>query len=245
MHPNIENKVAVVTGGSRGIGFRIAEVLLEHGASVFICSREEARLRQAVNLLQETSGPRAEGMVTDVRDYQQVEKLMARAEERFGGMDILVNNAGIGLFGSIEQLTPEEWDEVIGTNLTGVFYCSRAAVGPMKRRGGGYIFNIGSLAGKNPFAGGIAYNASKFGLNGMSETMMLDLRYENIRVSQIMPGSVETSFGRSSPKGPRSSSASWRIAAEDVAQVVLDLLRSDPRTMLSRVEMRPSKPPRK
>ncbi len=245
MHPNIENKVAVVTGGSRGIGFRIAEALLEHGASVFMCSREEARLRQALDLLQETAGPRAEGMVTDVRDYQQVEKLMARAEERFGGIDILVNNAGIGLFRPIEQLTPEEWDEVIGTNLTGVFYCSRAAVGPMKRRGGGYIFNIGSLAGKNPFAGGIAYNASKFGLNGMSEAMMLDLRYENIRVSQIMPGSVETSFGRSSPRGPRSASASWRIAAEDVAQVVLDLLRSDPRTMLSRVEMRPSKPPRK
>ena len=245
MHPNIENKVAVVTGGSRGIGFRIAEMLLENGASVVICSREEAGLRRATETLGKTAGARIEGMVADISQYSQTEKLMARAEERFGGVDILVNNAGVGIFRSIEQLTPKEWDLVIGTNLTGVFYCTHAAIGLMKHRGGGYIFNISSLAGKNTFGGGAAYNASKFGLNGLSEAMMLDLRYDNIRVSQIMPGSVETSFGRSWPRGPRSASSGWKLAAEDVAQVVLDLLRSDPRAMLSRVEMRPSKPPRK
>ena len=191
--------------------------------------------------------------MTDVRDYSQVERLMARAEELFGGLDILVNNAGIGLFNPVDEISPEEWDAVIGTNLTGCFYCVRAAVPRMKRRGGGYIFNISSLAGKNAFAGGAAYNASKFGLNGFSEAAMLDLRYDGIRVSYIMPGSVETDFGHPGehPGGhpgerrERSRRSAWMIEPEDVAQAVLDLLRTDPRIMISRVEMRPSQPPRK
>lgn len=245
MHPNIENKVAVITGGSRGIGFCIAEKLLEQGAYVVIGSRQPASVREALEVLNQRAPSRVAGLAADVREYPQVERLMAFAEEQFGGVDILVNNAGISMFRPVEQLTPEEWDTVIGTNLTGCFYCIRAAVPRMKRRGGGYILNISSLAGKNAFAGGAAYNASKFGLNGFSEAVMLDLRYANIRVSYILPGSVETSFGRSSSGEGRSSPASWKLDANDVAQVVLDLLQFAPRAMVSRVEIRPSQPPRK
>jgi len=239
MSGQIENKVAVVTGGTRGIGYRIAERLLENGASVVICSREGTAVQKATESLKKKVGGRVEGIATDVRDYHQVERLMALAEEKFGGIDILVNNAGIGIFRSVDKLSPEEWDAVIETNLSGCFYCVRAAAPRMKRRGGGYIFNISSLAGKNAFAGGAAYNASKFGLNGFSEAMMLDLRYDNIRTSYIMPGSVATEFGGSSSRGR------WELTPDDVAKVVIDLLESDPRAMLSRVEMRPSQPPRK
>jgi NAD(P)-dependent dehydrogenase (short-subunit alcohol dehydrogenase family) len=239
MSTQIDNQVAVVTGASRGIGYAIAERLAAEGASVMVCSRRQTDIEKAVESLQKSARGGVEGRAVDVREYAQVERLMAAAEERFGGIDILVNNAGVGLFRSVENMTPEEWDAVIETNLSGCFYCVRAAVPRMKRRGGGYIFNISSLAGKNAFAGGAAYNASKFGLNGFSEAMMLDLRYENIRTSYIMPGSVETDFSG------RSKGASWKLTSEDVAQVVVDLLKSDRRAMLSRVEMRPSQPPRK
>ena len=245
MHPNINNKVAVITGGSRGIGFRIAEALLENGASVVIGARHETDVRRAAEALNQMAANRAEGATVDVRDYGQVEQLMALAERKFGGIDILVNNAGIGIIRPVDELAPEEWDAVIGTNLSGAFYCVRAAVPRMKRRGGGYIFNISSLAGKNAFEGGSAYNASKSGLNSFSEALMLDVRYDNIRVSYILPGSVDTSFGRAAGGSVQPAPASWKIDPRDVAQVVVDLLKSEPRTMLSRVEMRPSKPPRK
>jgi len=239
MHRNIENKVAVVTGASRGIGNRIAERLLEEGAKVMICSRSPQGIGLALELFRKKFGGCAGGLAADVRDYQQVERLMASCEEQFGGIDILVNNAGIGIFRSVDRTSVEDWNAVIGTNLTGVFYCVRAAVPSMKRRGGGYIINISSLAGKNPMAGAAAYNASKFGLNGFSEAMMLDLRYDNIRTSYIMPGSVETEFAGSSSK------SNWKTSADDIAQVVINLLKSDPRSMQSRVEIRPSQPPRK
>jgi NAD(P)-dependent dehydrogenase (short-subunit alcohol dehydrogenase family) len=245
MEPNLENRVAVVTGGSRGIGYSIAEALVRHGARVVIGSRNAADLARAANALNEIAPSRAEAVMTDVREYAQVERITERAEELFGGLDILVNNAGIGLFKSVDQISPEEWNEVIATNLTGCFYGVRAAVPRMKRRGGGYIFNISSLAGKNAFAGGSAYNASKFGLNGFSEAAMLDLRYENIRLSYIMPGSVETDFGHPGGKRQSGRKSTWMIAPEDVAQAVLDLVRTDERIMISRVEMRPSQPPRK
>jgi len=245
MHPNIEGKVAVVTGGSRGIGFSIAAALIENGAKVLLGARHDGEVREAVNALNQPGRDgRAQGLAVDVRDYQQVERFMSQAEKKLGGIDILVNNAGIGAFGAVDEFSPEQWDAVIQTNLNGPFYCIRAAVPGMKHRGGGYIFNISSLAGKNAFAGGAAYNASKFGLNGLSEAAMLDLRHANIRVSYIMPGSVETSFGRSGRATRRSAGATWKIEPEDVAQVVVDLLKSDPRIMLSRVEMRPSKPPK-
>ena len=249
MDPNLEGKVAVVTGGSRGIGYSIAEALVRHGACVAIGSRNAADLAEVSNALNKLAPSHAEAVMTDVRECSQVERLVARAEEVFGGVDILVNNAGIGLFRPIDQMSPEEWDDVIRTNLSGCFYGLRAAVPRMKRRGGGYIFNISSLAGKNAFAGGAAYNASKFGLNGFSEAAMLDLRYDNIRVSYIMPGSVETDFGHPGghPGGGHHAGrkSTWRIDSDEVAQVVIDLLRTDPKIMISRVEMRPSQPPRK
>ena len=238
MTESIRGQVAVVTGGSRGIGRAIAEALAGAGARVAICGRDRASLDEAATAL----GARGEvfGHVCDMGDNAQVEAFFAAVEQRFGGVDILVNNAGLGHFAPIHELTVEQWRAVIDTNLSGVFYATRAAVPSMKRRGGGFILNIGSLAGRNPFAGGAAYNASKFGLNGLSEVMMLDLRYDNIRVSQIMPGSVETEFR---PGG--SDSADWKLSAKQIAETALHLISMPARNLASRVEMRPSRPPRR
>jgi NAD(P)-dependent dehydrogenase (short-subunit alcohol dehydrogenase family) len=178
------------------------------------------------------------GRACDVRQYQEVRQLVDFTVRKFGGLDILVNNAGVGLFGDVAELKPEEWAQVVDTNLTGVFYCCHEAVPRMRHRGGGYIINISSLAGKNAFKGGTAYNASKFGLTGFSEALMQDVRYDNIRVSDVMPGSVSGEFAG----GRRSPSDDWKLAPEDVARVVVDLLKHDPRSLPSRVELRPSKP---
>ncbi len=164
------------------------------------------------------------------------QRFFGQVDQRFGGLDILINNAGIGVFKSVADLTPEEWRRTIDVNLNGAFYCSHDALPRMKSRGGGYIVNISSLAGKNPFAGGAAYNASKFGLNGFSEAMMMDHRYDNVRVSYVMPGSVDTEFGAGASPAP------WKIQSEDVAEVVMMLLRVPARTLISRVEIRPSQP---
>jgi NAD(P)-dependent dehydrogenase (short-subunit alcohol dehydrogenase family) len=172
----------------------------------------------------------------DVSKLEDVRRFFASVDTRFGGVDFLINNAGIGVFKSVADLTPEEWRRTIDLNLSGVYYCSHEALPRMKLRGAGYIVNIGSLAGKNAFAGGAAYNASKFGLNGFSEAMMLDHRYDNVRVSYIMPGSVDTDFAA------RAGAAPWKIQPEDVAEVVAMLLRMPARTLISRVEIRPSKP---
>ncbi len=232
----LDGKAAVVTGGSRGIGLAIARALVAEGAEVVICGRDRAVLERSASLL----GPRALAVPCDVGQEQQVAALFSAVEQRFGGLDLLVNNAGVGLFGSVAELTPEQWRTVIDTNLSGPFYCSRLAIPLMRRRGGGYIILIGSLAGKNAYAGGAAYNASKFGLVGFSEALMLDVRYDNIRVTCIMPGSVETEFG-----GAARPSGDWKLHPEDVAETVLDLLRLPERALASRVEMRPLKPPRK
>jgi 3-oxoacyl-[acyl-carrier protein] reductase len=234
----IENQVAVVTGGTKGIGKAIASGLLEQRARVVICARNQVEVDRCVGELGAKAESRIAGTVCDVSNLDQVKGLIAFAAERFGGIDILVNNAGIGLFADISAMTPEQWRQVIDTNLTGVFYCCHATIPYLKKRGGGYIINISSLAGKNPLKGGSAYNASKFGLNGFSEAIMQDLRYDNIRVSYVMPGSVNTRFGQHEV----SSDSSWKLAPEDVAQVVVGLLQHDPRCLPSAVEMRPSKP---
>jgi NAD(P)-dependent dehydrogenase (short-subunit alcohol dehydrogenase family) len=176
------------------------------------------------------------GQAVDVGDSDSVKKFFDAVAGWFGGLDVLVNNAGVGVFRPTADLTIDDWQRTLNTNLTGVFYCCREAMPLMRKRGGGYVINISSLAGKNAFAGGAAYNASKFGLNGFSEAMMLDHRYENIRVSYVMPGSVDTDFS-SGGKG-----ATWKIAPDDVAAVVIGLLSMPERTTISRVEMRPSKP---
>ena len=235
---SLENKVAIVTGGTRGIGRAIAERLLTDGARVAICGTGQKTVDEAVRRL----APRGDvfGMVADVSHLDQVKRFVAAVKERFNGVDILVNNAGVGTFRPVAELTPEEWDRMIALNLSGVYYCSHEILPIFKQQGSGYVINISSLAGRNPFAGGAGYNASKFGLNGFSEAMMLDHRNDGVRVSYIMPGSVATEFG-----GGSQAEGAWKIAPEDIAEVVSTLLRMPERTTVSRVEIRPSKPPRK
>jgi len=242
MASELAGKVGVVTGGTRGIGYCIAEALLREGASVFICGRDGGHLKSALKNLGNGDSARVDGMVADVRRYDDCRKLIHTAAKQFGGLDVLVNNAGIGIMKPVDQLTPEEWHATIETNLSGVFYCCREAIPLMRQRGGGYIFNISSLAGVNPFAGGAAYNASKFGLNGFSEAMMQDIRYDGIRVSYIMPGSVDTDFAATpGSKAP----TTWKLTGEDIAKAVIDLYKFPKTSLASRIEMRPSQPPRK
>lgn len=242
MGSELKDKIAVVTGGTRGIGYSIAEGLLAEGAKVFICGREEAALRSALERLGGAAKDRVDGTAADMRRYDDCRRLIHAAAERFGGLDILVNNAGIDIFKPVDQITPEEWNAVIETNLSGAFYCCREAIPLMRRRGGGYIFNISSLSTTSAFAGGSAYNASKFGLNGLSEAMMQDLRHDGIRVSSIMPGSVDTNFGAAPGSKAREP---WKLTGEDVAKAVVDLYRFRTSALASRIDLRPLQPPRK
>jgi 3-oxoacyl-[acyl-carrier protein] reductase len=234
----LDGKGAIVTGASKGIGYAIAEALVRAGAGVAISARNEDEVRDAAERLSAMGPGRAVGVAADVRDAGDVRGLVEAAVEAFGGVDLLVNNAGVGRFGRVDEITPEQWQQVIDTNLTGVFYCCHEVIPRLRERGGGWIINIGSLAGKNPFAGGAAYNASKFGLLGFSEAMMLDLREDDVRVSCIMPGSVDTHFNGNEP----SERGAWKIQSEDIAQIVMDLLAMPGRTLPSRIEVRPSKP---
>lgn len=233
----IEGQFAVVTGGSRGIGYAIAEALLKAGARVAICGRDQARLAEAVAELSALGT--VVGHPCDVGRWEQVEQFFRFVDSELGGVDTLVNNAGVGRFGAVHELRPADWDEVIRTNLSGPFYCSHLAVPRMLGRGGGFILNIGSLAGKHPFAGGAAYNASKFGLAGFTEAIMLDVRHDNIRVSTIMPGSVQTEFR---PGG--ATNADWKLDPQAIAETALHLIQTPARNLASRVEMRPSRPRR-
>ena len=241
MSQPLTDKRAVVTGASKGIGFAIAQALLSAGVDLVICGREAKQLKAAVNRLKEAaSGRKVHGHVADVSNSAEVARLFQVADEKLGGLDILINNAGFGIFRATAELSVQEWDRLIGVNLSGAFYCSREALERFHRAGGGWIINMSSLAGRNPFAGGAGYNASKFGLNGFSEAMMMDHRYDKVRVSYIMPGSVDTQFG-----GAQSSTKSdWKVAPEDIAQIVLDVLKMPGRTLISRVEVRPSRPPK-
>ena len=222
---DLTGKTAIVTGGTRGIGRAIAEALVKAGANVAITGRSESKIDKATTY------------VCDVRDYGQVKALFAE----IGGVDILVNNAGIGIFSSVESMSPEDFRAVLETNLFGVFYCCREAIPLMKQRGGGYIINISSLAGANPHPRMAAYNASKFGLNGFSEALMQEVRHDGIKVSYIMPGSVNTEFGGDEP----SDAKSWQLQPGDIAQVVIDLLAQPERALPSRIEIRPSRPPKR
>ncbi len=232
----LSGKIAIVTGGTRGIGRAIAERLLREGASVAVCGRASETVQTMLRECEPFAGGRLLAEPADISKEEDVRRFFESVDARFGGIDYLINNAGIGIFKSVADLTADDWRRTIDLNLNGVFYCSHEALPRMKKRGGGYIINLSSLAGKNPFAGGAAYNASKFGLNGFSEAMMLDHRHDNVRVSYIMPGSVDTDFG------PRSAPAPWKIQPEDVAVVVMMLLHMPARTLVSRIEIRPSKP---
>lgn len=239
----LRGKAVIVTGGTRGIGRAIATALLEHGADLAIAARTSEDVRQAVAELAETvpDSRRITGIACDVGKYDDCRRLVTEAVRTLGRLDVLVNNAGIGSFAPVAEMPVEVWEQVIRTNLDSLFFCCREAIPHLREAGGGWIINIGSLAGKNAFPGGGAYNASKFGLIGFSEALMQELRYDGIRVSYIMPGSVASDF-----RGTREDSqADWKIQPEDIAEIVLGLLRSPARTLPSRVEVRPSMPPRR
>jgi NAD(P)-dependent dehydrogenase (short-subunit alcohol dehydrogenase family) len=241
MKMELGGRTAIVTGGSKGIGYAVARRLAEANSNVVICARGEAEVAAAASELGALGEGAVIGVKADMRSFDDVRRLTTIAVERFGRLDILINNAGVGGFAPVDEISPQMWSQILETNLTGVFYASREAIPHMRERGEGWIINIGSLAGKNPFAGGAAYNASKFGLLGFSEAMMLDVRHHGIRVSCIMPGSVETHFS-----GPGShSGADWKLQPDDIAEAVMDLLAFDSRALPSRVEIRPSRPPKK
>ena len=236
---NLTGKIAIVTGGTRGIGRAIATSLVSAGAKVAITARSEKDLAAAVSELNRTG--HATGYVCDVRDYEQVKSTIVRIAADLGGIDILINNAGVGIFEPVESMSVEDFRAVLETNVFGVFYYCHEVIPLMKQRGGGYIINISSLAGANPHAKMAAYNASKFGLNGFSEALMQEVRHDGIRVSYVMPGSVNTEFGGDSP----SDEQSWQLQTADIAQAVMDLLVYPDRSLVSRVEIRPSRPPKR
>lgn len=232
--------VAVITGSTKGIGRAIAEALVGQGSSVVVSSRTESDVVEAARELSERGPGEAIGVVCDVRRPEDCRELIRRAVHAFGRLDVLVNNAGLGRFAPIHEMDDADWDVQIRTNLDGVFHCSKAAVPHLISDGGGWIVNMGSLAGRNAFSGGVAYNASKWGLLGMSEAMMLDLRHQGVRVTCIMPGSVNTHFFAGGPEpGP-----SWKLSPEDIARAVVDVLSFPTRALPSRIEIRPTQPPR-
>lgn len=234
---SLTGKVALVTGGSRGIGLAIARRLLAEGAAVVIAGTRDEALSEAATEL----GARALAVKADVRRLDEVEQLVAAAVGRFGGLDVLVNNAGVGMFEPVATMSADSWQRVIDTNLTGAFHCVHAALPHLRARGGGWIINISSLASTNPFPGGAAYCASKAALNAFTTALMQEVRHDGIRVTEVLPGSVNTGFMGHAP----SAGDAWKLAPEDVADVVADLLVHAPRSLPSRIEIRPSQPPKK
>lgn len=231
---------AVVTGGSRGIGLATATGLRSAGAHVLICGRSADALADAVGRLRADEGGAGlvASAVIDVGEPEHASRLVDTAVAELGGLDILINNAGVGRFAPLAELSDEDWKETFDTNVSGVFYCCRAAIPVMRTGGQGWIVNVSSLAGQHPFAGGAAYCASKAALNALTESLMQEVRHDRIRVSCVLPGSVDTGFGGGGPR----QEASWKLAADDVARTIVDLLHHPARSLPSRVELRPSMP---
>lgn len=239
---NLEGKVAFITGGTKGIGYGIAESFLNEGISVCITGRRKETVDLAAKQLLTLSKKDAKviGVEADVRKYEDQKSALSKTVEAFGKIDILVANAGVGHFATIDELTIEQWNECMDTNLTGVFYTLKAGLDQLVKNKG-YFFSIASLAGTNFFKGGSAYNASKFGVTGFTQAAMLDLREKGIKTSVIMPGSVATHFNGNTPD----EKDRWKIQKEDLGQLLVDLLKMNSRTLPSKVEVRPSFPPRK
>ncbi|MHA6280618.1 SDR family oxidoreductase [Salinimicrobium sp. CAU 1759] len=237
---NLENKVAFVTGGSKGIGYGVAAALSSMGVKVGITSRHRDEAEKAAKEISKNGKGEVIGIEADVRNFESQQAAIKQLTEKWGQLDVLVANAGVGHFGSIEELSPEQWQQTIDTNLTGVFYSLKAAV-PELKKSKGYIFTISSLAGTNFFAGGSAYNASKFGVTGFTQAAMLDLRNYDIKVTTIMPGSVATHFNDHTP----GDADAWKIQIEDIGELVVDLLKMNQRALPSKIEIRPTKPPQK
>jgi NAD(P)-dependent dehydrogenase (short-subunit alcohol dehydrogenase family) len=241
MPQDLQGKTAIVTGGSKGIGYAIADALAAAGCNVMISARNKTEVEHAARTLSERNSGTVEGTVCDVRHLADVQRMVTGTVERFQELHLLVNNAGVGKFGPMGELSPSDWQQVIQTNLDGVFYCCHEAIPHLRKQRTSWIINIASLAGKNPFAGGAAYNASKFGLVGFSEALMMDVRQYGIRVNYIMPGSVSTHFNDHTP----SDKDAWKIQPEDIAELVMGLVRFPSRALPSRIEIRPTNPPRK
>lgn len=239
---NLHGKVALITGGTKGIGYGIAESFLKEGINVVITGRNTQTLREALKELNAhgNDSSYAIGIAADVRDYESMENVVRQIDEEFGRLDIVVANAGVGHFGSVRTLSLKQWQETIDINLTGAFYTLKASVEELVKNKGYYI-TISSLAGTNFFANGSAYNASKFGLTGFTQAAMLDLRDHGVKVSTIMPGSVSTYFNQNQP----SDKGAWKIQIEDIGKLAVDLLKMHPRTLPSKIEVRPSMPPKK
>ncbi|MEP6782180.1 MAG: SDR family oxidoreductase [Acidobacteriota bacterium] len=230
--------IALVTGGTRGIGYAIAEALLRGGHGVAITGTTDDGVIKAERALGAIDGGQVVGIRCDVRDPASVELAVQTVIAKFKDLDVLVNCAGVGVGAPISDLPHDEWDRIIGTNLTGVFNCCKAAIPHMKTRGGGWIVNISSLASTNPFPGGAAYCASKAGLNAFSDALMQELRYDNIRVTSILPGSVATGFSGREP----GTGSDWKLSPDDIAQAVVDVLNHQSRSLPSRIEIRPARP---
>jgi len=236
----LNDKVALITGGTKGIGYGIAVAMLENNMKVAITGRSQASVDEALDSLQKKYKDQVIGIPADAGSYEDQQKAVAAVLKSFGKLDVLIANAGIGHFAHIDQLTIAQWDETIQTNLNGVFYSVKAAIDPLKKSQG-YVMTISSLAGTNFFAGGAAYNASKFGVTGFTQAAMLDLREMGIKTTTIMPGSVATHFNGNTP----SDTDAWKIQIEDIGQMVIDLLKINPRTLPSKIEVRPSFPNKK
>lgn len=239
MSNNLNNKVAYITGGSKGIGYGIAECLLKQGMRVAISSRSmDAAMKAAESLTKDETKILA--IESDVSSLDSETAAVKKVMDHFGQLDVLIANAGVGHFAPIDTLAPELWKETMDTNLTGVFNSVKASINPLKLSAG-YIITIASLAGTNFFEAGAAYNASKFGLVGFTQAVMLDLRKYDIKVSTIMPGSVATYFNNHVP----SDADAWKIQPEDIGELVIDLLTMNPRTLPSKIEVRPTRPDKK
>ncbi len=233
-------KRAIVTGATKGIGLAIAKRLAGQGVQLVLASRSQEEADQVARGLAREAAVKVVGRACDVSDWEQARDLVDFCGRELGGLEILINNAGIGIFKNVEEMSVPEWRQTLATNLDGVFYCCHFGL-PLLKKSGGFIINISSLAGKNPFPKGAAYNASKFALNGFSEALMQEVRHDGVQVAYIMPGSVDTWFIGTPPVGEES----WKLAADDVAEVVEQTLRRHPRCLTSRIEMRPSRPPAK
>ncbi len=236
-----DKKVAIITGGNSGIGYGIAESLLKEGYYVAISSRSLQRADEAVKRLgAEAKQDHILALEVDVRSFESQQEAVEKVLEQWGRIDVFVANAGVGHFDNVENLTLDMWHETIDTNLTGPFYSIKASMEALKKSKGYYI-TISSLAGTNFFEGASAYNASKFGLTGFTQAVMLDLRKHGIRVTTIMPGSVTTAFNNHQVD----ESDSWKIQIEDIGELVADILKMNSRSLPSKIEIRPSMPPQK
>lgn len=237
---HLNGMTALITGGSKGIGYGIAASLLQEGVNVAITSRQQGAADAAARTLSRIGPGKVIGIAADVRDFESQKNAVAQTLEAFGRLDVLVANAGLGHFAPITEMTLEQWHETIDTNLTGVFYSLKAAVAALTEAKG-YFISIASLAGTNFFPTASAYNASKFGLVGFTQAVMLDLRDAGVKCSTIMPGSVATHFNNHEPN----TEDAWKIQPEDLGQIVVDLLHMNPRTLPSKIEVRPSQTPKK